>query len=311
MRKVLTLLVSLLAIAAFCCAQTPIHKDEVITVGGIKQFVRISGKDVSRPLLLFLHGGPGGSVMKYAEKFTGRLQEYFVVVQWDQRETGKTKALNESPVPLTPVLFVNDTHELIDTLLHRFHQPKLFLMAHSWGTYLGFQMAAQYPELLHAYFAISPMIYQEESERLSLQQMKDKAVKEHDQEKLQQLNTIKIPFENGQQLYTHRKLLYDYTGNHFGATQAYVVRWSATWLRLFNEASGENWMQTLPEVRCPLYFCIGRKDYQTHFSLVERYYEQVKAPKKNLFWFEHSAHALPSSEPERLQKVIIEEVVSR
>jgi pimeloyl-ACP methyl ester carboxylesterase len=307
MKKII-LLTSLLALTILCGAQTAVHEDVTMTIGGIKQFIRIRGKDASRPLLLFLHGGPGGSVMGYAEKFTGRLQEHFVVVQWDQRETGKTKALNASPVPLTTTLFVNDTHEMIDSLLQRFHQPKLFLMGHSWGTYLGFQMAAQYPELLYAYIAIGPMIYQQESERIILQQMKDKAANQNDKEKLQALNSIKIPFESGEQLYTHRKLLFDYTGNRFNVTRPYVIEWSATWLELFNKASEENWMQTLPEVRCPIYFCIGRRDFQTHFSLVEKYYEQVKAPKKKLFWFEHSAHAIPSSEPERLQEVIIQEV---
>ena len=292
-------------------AQTPISKDETITIGGIKQFIRIKGKDSSKPLLLFLHGGPGGSVMKYADKFTGRLQEHFVVVQWDQRETGETQALNTSPGPLTTTMFVNDTHALIDSLLRRFHQPKLFLMAHSWGTYLGFQMAAQYPQLLHAYIAISPMVYQVESERLILQQMKDRAVKENNSKKLEELNAIKIPFDNGAQLYTHRKLLYDYTGNRFGVTEAYVTQWAATWLKVYNDASQVNWMQTLPEVSCPIYFCIGRKDFQTHFTLVEQYYKLVSAPKKNLFWFEHSAHSVPSSEPERLQEVIIQEVMPR
>jgi pimeloyl-ACP methyl ester carboxylesterase len=306
--KKLLLLIFLPALTIASGAQTPISKDLTVTIGGIRQFMTIKGKDTTRPLLLFLHGGPGGSVLGYADKFTNKLQEHFVVVQWDQRETGKTKALNASPVPLTPTLFVNDTHELIDTLLHRFHQPKLFLMGHSWGTYLGFRMAAQYPELLHAFIAIGPMVYQQESERLILQQMKDKAAKENDQKKLQELNTIKIPFENGHQLYTHRKLLYDYIGKPFNVTEAYVVAWSATWLAVFNEASKENFMQTLPQVRCPIYFCIGRKDVQTHFSLVEQYYKQVEAPKKNLFWFEHSAHAVPSSEPERLQEVVIHEV---
>ena len=149
-------------------SQTAIDSTGTLTVGGIKQFVSIKGKDNRNPLLLFLHGGPGNSVIHYAEKFTHKLQEHFIVVQWDQRNAGKTLALNNSPEPLTVDLFESDTHQLIDSLLKRFHQPKLYLVGHSWGTFLGFYMAKNYPELLYAYIPICPMINQLESERIIL-----------------------------------------------------------------------------------------------------------------------------------------------
>jgi pimeloyl-ACP methyl ester carboxylesterase len=126
-------------------AHVPIDSTGVITIGGIKQFVSIKGKDNSKPLLLFLHGGPGNSVIGYAERFTRKLQENFIVVQWDQRESGKTRTLNKSPEPLTVALFEKDTREMVTTLLQRFHQPKLYLAGHSWGTVLGFYMAKNYP----------------------------------------------------------------------------------------------------------------------------------------------------------------------
>jgi pimeloyl-ACP methyl ester carboxylesterase len=290
-------------------AQTSINKNETLTIGGIKQFIHIKGKDISKPLLLFLHGGPGGSVMGYADKFTGKLQEHFIVVQWDQRETGKTKQLNASPVPLTVSVFQNDTRELIDSLLKKFHQPKLFLVGHSWGTFLGFYIAKQYPHLLYAYIPISPMIHQEESERIILQRMKEQAEQEGNKKKMEELETIKIPFENGEQLYCHRKWLFHYAGTNNKLSKNFVLEWAKVWLPLFNEASRENLLKSLPEIRCPVYFCIGRKDFQTHFLLAEAYYKEVKAPKKNLFWFERSAHGIPSTEPQLLQKIIIEQIL--
>ena len=155
-------------------SQIPIDSSGVISIGGIKQFVSIKGNDNRNPLLLFLHGGPGNSVIHYAEKFTHKLQEHFIVIQWDQRNAGKTLSLNNSPQPLTVGLFENDTHQLIDTLLKRFHQPKLYLVGHSWGTFLGFYIARNYPDLLYAYIPICPMINQLESERVILESMKEK-----------------------------------------------------------------------------------------------------------------------------------------
>jgi len=104
------------------CAQISVDSTTDFQIGGIRQAVSIKGKDRTKPLLLFLHGGPGNSVMHYAQKFTSKLQEHFVVVQWDQRNAGKTLSLNKSPEPLSVTLFEQDTHALIDTLLKRISQ---------------------------------------------------------------------------------------------------------------------------------------------------------------------------------------------
>lgn len=290
-------------------AQTPVDETQILTIGGIQQFVRIKGKDRSKPFLLFLHGGPGGSVMNYADKFTSRLQAHFIVVQWDQRETGKTRQLNETPVALTVSVFQQDTRELMDTLLKKFNKPKLFLAGHSWGTYLGFQMAKNYPELIYAYIAISPMIHQAESERIILQLMKDRAKQTGNNKALEELTAVNIPFRNGEELYFHRKWMLDYIGSKAKLSRNFVLGWANTWLQVFNQASAENLMENLPSIKCPVYFCIGRKDYQTNFTLVEAYYNMIDAPKKDLFWFEHAAHSIPYSEPELLQQIIIDKVL--
>jgi pimeloyl-ACP methyl ester carboxylesterase len=309
MKSRLFLLTFLLVSCSCLNAQVGIDRDEIITIGGIKQFIHIEGKDNTKPLLLFLHGGPGGSVMSYADKFTKKLQDHFIVVQWDQRETGRTKQLNVSPLPLTVSLFQNDIHELIDSLLKKFNQSKLYLVGYSWGTYLGFQMAKMYPELLHAYIAVSPMIHQAESERIILDRMKEKARLSGNKKGMEELQTIKVPFENGEQLYYHRKWLFEYVGSSTRASRNYVLGWATTWLTLFNEASRENLFEDLPQIGCPVYFCAGRKDFQTNFTLTEAYYKKLMAPKKDLFWFEKSAHLIPSTEPEFLQQVIIEKVL--
>jgi len=286
-------------------SQTSIDSTGILTVGGIKQFVSIKGKDNRNPLLLFLHGGPGNSVIHYAEKFTHKLQEHFIVVQWDQRNVGKTLSLNKSPEPLTIALFERDTHQIIDSLLKRFHQPKLYLVGHSWGTFLGFYMAKNYPELLYAYIPICPMINQQESERITLAAMKDKASQAQNDGALRELSLVKIPFEDGEQLYFHRKWALDYMGSKAKITKTQVQEWALMWLPLFNEASKDNLFESAPALRCPVYFFVGRKDVQTNSGITEKYYNILDAPKKQLYWFERSGHSLPSTEPDLLQEIII------
>jgi pimeloyl-ACP methyl ester carboxylesterase len=300
--------VVLILTTTFSFAQTAVDTAEEVSIGGIKQFITLEGKDENLPLLLFLHGGPGRSVMSYADRFTDKLKEHFIVVQWDQRETGRTLALNASPVPLSLSVFQNDTYELIQLLLRKFHREKLYLAGHSWGTALGFYIARTHPGLLYAYLPIGPMINQLESERLALALMQEHALKKGNQKEAQELATIHVPFENGEQLYFHRKWLQDLSGSRKQLQKTYVENWASTWLAVFNDASKENLFETLPAISCPVYFFAGKKDLQTNSSITDKYYTFVTAPQKKLFWFD-AGHSIPSAQPQRLQEVIIDDIL--
>jgi len=284
----------------------PIHEAQSIKAGNILQWIKIDGNNAQDPVLLFLHGGPGGSVISYANRFTNELQRNFIVVQWDQRETGKTKSLNSSTEPLTVSLFEHDAVEVINYLKNKFHQDKIYLVGHSWGGFLALEVASHHPELLAACFAVSPMIHQVESEKIALDKMKELA--EHDNNKIakDELAKIKIPFENGTQLFYHRKWLIQLIiRQKVPITQSYVESWSTTWLSLFNEASAVNFFEAAPEIKCPIYFLTGARDFQTNFKLTESYFEKLKAEKKELFWFSNSAHTLNLTESRKFQEVII------
>jgi len=289
-------------------AQNPIDTTAIFNIGGIKQYVRIKGKDVTKPLLLFLHGGPGGSLMKKTDHITGHLQQHFVVVNWDQRETGETLRLNKSLQALTLQLFYNDTHDLIDTLLQRYHQSKLYLIGYSWGTGLGFYIADKYPELLHAYIAVSPVINQWESERLSLEMLKQNMGKKASKE----LSQVKIPFENAQQLYYHRKWLYQHDGQKFVSLifrKSFVESWGVTWFDVWSRACDVNLFESLPALNCPVYFFAGENDHQTNRSITSDYFDKVRAPEKKFFLFPDAGHGLPETHSRQFQETIINRIL--
>jgi pimeloyl-ACP methyl ester carboxylesterase len=242
------------------------------------------------------------------------LKEHFIVVQWDQRETNKTLEMNSSPVSLKVSLFENDTKDLIDLLLKQFKQKKLYLVAHSWGSALGFYIADKYPQLLYAYVAISPMINQLESERMTLKMLKQKAEELGNTQEIRELSLVQIPFENGKKLFYARKWLFKFNGQPIAdkdtsAMIKYIANWSSTWLQVWNEALNKNLIKDIPKLNCPIYFFIGRNDYQTHFTLAEEYYNSLVATKKRLFWFEKSGHLIPNTEPALLQNIIIKQVL--
>ena len=285
-------------------AQQSVDTTAIFNIGGIKQYTRIKGKDRSKPLLLFLHGGPGGSLMQKFDKVSGKLRQHFVVVHWDQRQTGETLKMNKTTQPLTLQMFYDDTHDLIDSLLKCFGQSKLYLIGYSWGSGMGFYIADKYPELLYAYIPVSPVIDQWRSDSISLgmlkKEMGDKAQKE--------LSAVKVPFENAEQLYYHRKWLFKHEGEKF-VNIGFVKSWATTWFDVFSRACDVNLFQSLPSIKCPIYFFAGGKDYNTNSSITTDYYDKVTAPKKDLFLFKEAGHGLPETHADGFQDVIIQKIL--
>ncbi len=291
-------------------AQTSIDTSMAVNIGGIRQWINISTKDASKPLLLFLCGGPGESSIDNKDYFTKKLQEQFVVVNWDQRESGKTRQLNASPEPLTVDKYKQDTHELITYLLHRFKHPKLYLVGFSWGTVLGIKVARQYPNLLYAYVAVSQLVHQVKSEQLLLQRLKEQAAKTGNQTAVKELSLVKIPFENKDELYYQRKWLFAF--NNIPRPDSELKKafdeLPNSLFRLSNEAGKIDFAKEIPALQCPVYFFVGRNDYQTNHELIYSYYQQLKAKNKHFYWFEKSAHIVPFTEPDRFQQTIIDKV---
>ncbi|MFX0208171.1 MAG: alpha/beta hydrolase, partial [Candidatus Hodarchaeota archaeon] len=58
---------------------------EEITLGDLKQWIFIRGIDQDNPVLLFLHGGPGVSLLgiSSSRKNDKELIKHFTVVHWD------------------------------------------------------------------------------------------------------------------------------------------------------------------------------------------------------------------------------------
>lgn len=292
-------------------AQTSIDTSMAVNIGGIKQWINISTMDSSKPLLLFLSGGPGESDMDYKDYFTKKLREQFVVVIWDQRESGKTLKLNPSPEPLTVDRYQQDTHELINYLLHRFGRPKLYLAGFSWGTVLGIKIAQQYPNLLYAYISVSQLVNQNKSEQLLLQRLKDQATAKKNQTALAELSLIKIPFENKDQLYYQRKWLFGFNDNPVSDTALRKMfdEFPNSMFTLFGEAANIDFTKKIRAIQCPIYFFVGRNDYQTNCELTYSYYQKIKAKNKHFYWFEKSAHPVVYTEPDLFQQTIIDKVL--
>lgn len=289
-----------------------IDTTEVLKIGGIKQFIKLQGADETKPILLFLHGGPGSSLIPVADTFTDKLKDQFIVVQWDQREAGETLKLNPSPKKLSLELFQQDTEQVINYLLHKFNRKKLFLVSHSFGSMLGFDFAAKHSELLYAYIPISGIVDQRKSEQLTMKLLNNWARTTKNDIAIKELALVKLPFEKEDDLFYSQKWLFIHNGVDFAKEPGFKAKyheWLAVWFPMWKKSVTNNLFKTLPELKCPVYFIEGNGDKQESHYIVEDYYKFLKAPKKRLFWFEKSGHTVFNSEPEKLQQVIIEEIL--
>ena len=123
-----------------------IERSEMVRIDGIDQFVTIRGTDRRNPVLLILHGGPGLPEAAFAWWNTRALEEYFVVVEWDQRGSGKTYLKNDPKVvapTMKPERFIEDTEEMVAWLRKDLGKDKIFLLGHSWGSYIGLEFATR------------------------------------------------------------------------------------------------------------------------------------------------------------------------
>jgi pimeloyl-ACP methyl ester carboxylesterase len=282
----------------------PIRLTEAVIIGGIQQWIDIRSVNDTLPVLLFLHGGPGNSVMGYAGKFTQALQKHFVVVQWDQRESGKTARLNVTPVPLTLAVMESDASEMVEHLRGRFSKEKILLVGHSWGGFLALRVAGLHPEWLSACVAVAPMVNQWESERQTLDWLLDKARKDDNKNAIGELEKVHVPFRSPEELYYHRRWL-AVANNNDPVSRNHVLKWGEKWFGLYLEACGVNFFEQSPEYTCPVYFFLGLSDRQASSAISEAYYRKLSAEKKGIYWFTKSGHSLNLTEPNLFQETIL------
>ena len=274
---------------------------ERIRIGNVDQCILIRGNDSSLPVLLFLHGGPGMPAMYLAHAFQRELEKEFVVVQWDRRGAGKSYR-EDIGSTLTSEQLVADTIELTNVLRSRFHQDKIYLVGHSWGTYLGTLVIARHPELYHAYVGIgqlarsSPIAgIQDEFIRESARRMGDQdAIAELEEKGSSVRETLLFKF--GGEIHNAKSfmplLLTGLAAPEYSLRDARnIPKGVSLYSRnfVYNSISGEL-MDVVTRVEIPVYFFTGRYDYTDPFTLTEQYFSKIDAPEKHIVWFEESAH---------------------
>ena len=298
---------------------------EKTKIGGMDQYILIRGNDISNPVLLWLHGGPGSAQMPIARHYNGDLESEFTVVHWDQRGAGKSNPLDFDEQTMTFAQFCSDAHELTQYLKKRFNKEKIYLVGHSWGTQIGSKIAYDYPDDYYAYIAVSQVIDPLKSDEIAHAWLQKQIESSENQTNLKKLKELgPPPYTEHKSFVKFIKMVDSYGGGmDVGISElAWIALKSPEyrlsdyyfWLKGANRGSGPMWKSSLsfnaieqsPRFLMPVYFFNGVKDYNTPLELVEKYYEILEAPKgKHFVKFEKSAHAPFMNEPEKFYSELV------
>ena len=109
-------------------------------IGGIDQWINVRGQNRDNPIILFVHGGPASPLMPTIWQFQRPIEEFFTVVNYDQRGAGRTLGETD-PESISDTIhiatYVDDAIEVAEHIRAKYGQRKLILMGHSWGTIVG------------------------------------------------------------------------------------------------------------------------------------------------------------------------------
>ncbi|NMM63055.1 alpha/beta hydrolase [Clostridium sp. P21] len=314
-----------------------ISEKAYVKINGVNMGMVIKSKNSSNPILLFVHGGPGMPEYPLTEKYPTDLENHFTVVWWDQRGAGLSYESGMSKEKMTTEQFVSDTIEVSKYLRNRFGQDKIYLMAHSWGSYIGIQAVAKAPELYHAYIGIGQISNTLESEKIAYDYMLKYYKTTGDEKivnKLQKLSfktTDHIPKEYDRirddvmhraGIGTTHKMGSVITGIFMPVMEnsEYTLREKINIWRgmafskstvLNKELYSTDLSTKVTKLEVPVYFFSGIYDYTVSYSMSEAYLKKLQAPVKGFYLFNESAHSPMFEEPEKVIQIIQEDIKNK
>jgi pimeloyl-ACP methyl ester carboxylesterase len=256
-------------------------------------------------------------MMYLAHKFQRPLEEHFVCVQWDQRGAGKSYSKKVPVESLTVEHILADATELTHYLRERFSKGKIYLVGHSWGTYIGMLLIERHPKLFEALVSIGQVVDDRRGREIADRFIREQARKSGNQEALDEMAEDpdgfreKWLFAFGGELYGETSytpfILAGLKSPEYGLFDIQKVAKGSSFSsqHMSYDAIRGTIFENIHSVDVPVYFFTGRHDYTTPFSLVERFFEKLEAPSKKIIWFENSAHFPFYEEPERFTQKMV------
>jgi len=305
-----------------------------VEVNGARQCLFIKSRDARRPVLLYLHGGMPDYFL--TRRYPTGWDELFTVVWWEQRGSGLSYSADTPPETITTDALIADTHALTDWLRRRFETDRIYLLAHSGGTFIGIQAAARAPHLYHAYVGVEQMCCQAESELLAYEYMLDRFREQGNARMVARLEAapvtpgggiprgylaVRDPAMHALGIGTMREMRSVLTGLFIPSLlfREYTLRekWRLWYAKaragvspVWEDNVRTDLRRTVSALGTPAYFFHGIQDYTVNYALARSYWDRLEAPLKGFYTFGSSAHSPMFEEPDRMNRILREDVLT-
>lgn len=307
-----------------------------VNINGVQQGMFIMGENVDNPVLLFVHGGTAMPEYFLTQNYPTGLEQYFTVCWWDRRGAGLSYSANVPPATLTVAQSISDTLAVANYLRSRFHQDKIYMMAHSGGSLIGIQAVARAPELFYAYIGVGQMSNQLKSEMLSYEYMVGQYKAIGNTKMVKQLEaappTMSVPLPAAYMKVRDSAMHALGVGTTHDMKSVMAGVFLASWLfreytlgekldlwrgkfpsdkMLWNKMIATDLTKQIQTLDLPVYFFHGKYDYTVSYPLAKAYLDELQAPIKGFYTFGHSAHSPMFEEPDRMEQILQEDVLER
>jgi pimeloyl-ACP methyl ester carboxylesterase len=305
-----------------------------VNINGVQQGMIIKSKDMTNPVLLYVHGGMPDYFL--TQKYPTGLENYFTVVWWEQRGSGLSFNPGVTQKVITSKQLISDTLEVTNYLRNRFGKEKIYLMGHSGGTFIGIQAASQAPELYYAYIGIAQMSNQLDSERLADEYMLQRFKENGNSKMVRKLEAAPVTINDP--IPDSFFLLRDGAMHSLGigtthdmrsvisgiflpslTFREYTVREKFNLWRgksqsgvssIWNEITTKDLSTEVTGFEIPVYIMAGRYDYTVNYDLQKNYFMKINAPEKGFYTFDNSAHSPLFEEPETFIEIMVSDVLN-
>ena len=314
-----------------------LNEKRMVTLNGLPQKIHIMSADEKNPVLLFLHGGPGVCNRHTVMTAHADLAKRFTIVAWDQRGSGGSY-YGAKKETLTIDQMVEDANALVHWLCERFSKDKIFIIGGSWGSELGTYLAFRHPERIAAYVGFGQVVDGAKNEEISFAFAMEEAKKAGDEKSIAILDKVGPPvngvYKGGfSGMMAQRHVMMKYGGysqsakkrsyfssfvvpvllsgeysikDLYGLVRGYKYVLTEMW----DAVGGTNFPETCTEFSVPYFVFDGVLDQNTPASLVQGWFDSIKAPQKELIWFEQSGHNPMGDEPEKFKELLIDRLCS-
>lgn len=307
---------------------------EPVEVNGSTQWISIRGLNRRNPILLVVHGGPGSAMLASSWAYQKPWEDFFTVVNWDQRAVGK----NWNPADtarLRPTMtgeqHVRDAEVVVRHVLRRLGQRKLVLLGWSWGTAFTPVLVQQHPELFHAWVGMGVTGGGAAGGGDPLHtRLLEIARANRDTQALRELDALapdRSTLRGIERALALRKWARIYDGGWYGKPTLDLFFSLSDWGPEYTTREAETLITATqwgaraitgsptgsapPSFRydVPMFFLMGRYDLHTPYASAKAHFDRIEAPRKRFITFERSAHFVMLEEPGRFLLTLVNEVL--